>query len=243
MIRHVGSVIKNKFVYEGEDVSLTTVLSMVTNLIAMKLTYILVLLILLPSCEEDSDPGLTGNYFPLNNGREWTYERWLANGPDEMIWDTVTLQVQGSSIIDGQSYSQIIDPEGRVETKVVRVEGSRYFGRHHELYGSFSHEYVFLDTDKAVGESWSYIKDGGSSKTEYVIAAINSSQVVAGIKYNDVIEVKVNYYQQTPAGNYELWLTALHYYAKDVGEIFHHYPYPVSRLYGDINAYLINDRR
>ena len=79
--------------------------------------------------------------------------------------------------------------------------------------------------------------------TEYVISAINPSKISSGVLYKNVIEVQVNYYQQTTSGDYELWGTVYHHYAKGVGEIYNYYPYPASLKYANISAHLINDQK
>jgi hypothetical protein len=194
------------------------------------------------SCEEHIQPNLP--YFPLDSSNEWRYQRWIssgAKGTPAWLMDTSTLIVQNEITIDGKVYREIVDENGFVD-KIVRIQGSKYFARNHELYRSdFSHEYVFLDTDKAVGESWSYIKDD-NSKTEYVIQARNATRTIGGIEYKNIIEVRVNYFNPTPSGEFEHWVTALHYYAKGVGEIYHYYPYPISLRYGDVSGYIIDSK-
>jgi hypothetical protein len=114
------------------------------------------------------------------------------------------------------------------------------------LYSSdFSHEYVFLDTDKAVGESWHYIKtDAGYSKAEYIILEKGATANVLGVVYNDVIKVQVNYYQPVAGtDDHELWLSSVHYYAKGVGEIYSFYPYPASFTYSDLSSFIMNNKK
>jgi hypothetical protein len=205
-----------------------------------KIGLILPLILTLSSCEEPTEPG--PGYFPLKENHQWTYQRWIGSGTNstENIWDTLTLRVQGNVIMEGKSYAQLVDKNGNVD-KLLRTDGSKYYGRNHELYrDGFSHEYVFLDVSKQPGESWSYDKDDGHSKTEYVIRSKNATHVIDGATYKEVIEVQVNYYQPTPDGD-ELWVTALHYYARGAGEIYSYYPYPVSLVHGDISAFLVQE--
>jgi hypothetical protein len=196
------------------------------------------------SCENTAiEPDQTGDYFPLQDAHEWRYERWLSNSPDEtdkLLFDTLSLRIEGTVEMEGKSYKKIVNADGQID-KIVRSEGSQYFGRNHELYSGFSTEYIFLDTDKGAGESWSYIKDGGQSKTEYVIIAKDTQRIINGRVYKNVIEVQVNYYLQQ-SGTFEHWVTASHYYAKGVGEIYQYYPYPVSGVYGNLRALIINHK-
>jgi hypothetical protein len=196
------------------------------------------------SCEEhNAEPDQS--YFPLDPQHEWRYQRWIANGldnPPGQLFDTLVLTVQNDVTVEGKVYKEVVDEIG-ILNKIVRREGSKYFARNHELYQSdFSHEYVFLDTDKAVGESWSYIKDEGQSKTEYVIHAKNATHTIQGVEYKHVIEVEVNYYYLAPGGDFEQWGTVVHYYAAGVGEIFHHYPYP-TLMYGDVSSFIMPGKK
>jgi hypothetical protein len=188
-------------------------------------------------CDTNEVSPSEGDYFPLG-GREWSYQRWLSGvDNDSTVWDTLRLRVEGTVDIEGKSYVRMGDPAG-FGGKFVRVEGSKYYGRNHELYGNdFSAEYVFLDTEKSVGESWEYIKDSGARKTEYVIKAVNASHTLLGVTYKNVIEVNVNYYYKDN-GVFQLSYTVVHYYAKGVGEIYHYYPYP-SLVYGDLSGLLM----
>jgi hypothetical protein len=154
-----------------------------------------------------------------------------------MIHDTLVFRVHGDTVVEGKSYRKIIDQNGIVD-KIVRVEGTKYYGRSHELYSGFSDEYMFLDSGKPPHSSWTYLKAGGG-KTQYVIRARSTKHNISGIQYEGVIEVEVNYYSESSPGLYTYWLTSLHYYAEGLGEIYNHYPYPVSGFYADSNSILI----
>jgi hypothetical protein len=198
------------------------------------------------SCEEHNAPSPENHsYFPLDEHRKWQYQRWIANGLDDSpghLFDTLNLTIGNDVTVDGKLYKEIAHVNGAVD-KIVRIEGSKYFARKHELYqADFSHEYVFLDTEKAVGEAWSYIKDQGYSKTEYVIQAKDATHTILGVNYENVIEVRVNYYHQAQSGEFERWATVIHYYAEGVGEIYHFYPYP-TLVYGDLSAFIMNDKK
>lgn len=196
------------------------------------------------SCGED-ELITHDDYFPLQQNYEWNYKRWISfyenEEIDSMVMDTLILTVNGKVTVDGKVYREVWDSDGN--TKLVRREGSMYFGRNHELYTSdFSHEYMFLDTNKPVGGSWSYIKDSGYSKTEYIVLSKNVTEEILNKSYEDVITLKVNYYYEVTAGSgeYELWLSAIHSYAKGVGEVYSSLPTPISNRYGDVTAFIID---
>jgi hypothetical protein len=207
---------------------------------------LLLSIMVLNGCQtEDANPQYPDSYFPLENNREWKYQRWMSHdayNPLDMIWDTLKIHVQGDVVVDGKTYKEIFDNKG-FPNKLIRAEGSKYYGRNHEWYGNdFSHEYIFLDTDKAVGESWSYLKDDGLSKTEYIVLAKSTTVNILGVEYKNVIELQVNYYQLSADSQfkeYVLWVTAFHKYAAGVGEIYSFYPAPASEMYGDLSSFLI----
>ena len=192
------------------------------------------------SCYEDTIHQTKEDYFPIENNLEWAYQRWLTSaGDDASSWilDTLRLRVNGDTLVGGKLYKKITNTYGATD-KIVRVEASRYYGRNHEVYSGYSDEYMFLDTDKPEGSAWEYFKNEGT-KTEYVIRAKGRTHNISGIVYEHVIEVEVNYYSQESPGVYRYRFTSLHYYAKGTGEIFNHYPYPVSGYYANSRAFLI----
>ena len=200
------------------------------------------LLLLLTSCF-DKDPEIApADYFPLPDNRTWTYQRLIGDGNDDSsdkVFDTLHLYVAGDTLVEGRSYKQIMNRNGNTD-KVVRKEGTQYFGRDHELYGGYTHEYMFLDLGKKAGDSWFYIKYGGSYKTEYVIKATDATHTIHGKVYTGVIEVEVNYYYATAPDQFEYRFSATHYYANGVGEIYNFYPHQSSFHFGDLSTLLIS---
>jgi hypothetical protein len=221
---------------------MTTSTSRICGILAM------LVIVGLLACEEPTEATKhlesDQSWFPLDPQKEWRYDRWIAfveDNPPGQFLGMMTLSVQNEVTVDGKVYREIKTEDGTID-KIVRVEGTQYFARNHELYLSdFSHEYVFLDTDKAVGESWHYIKDEGNSKTEYVIQAKDATHIIQGKEYTDVIEVKVNYYNLSLEGEFEKWASVIHFYARGVGEIYHYYPYP-TLMYGDVSSFLLDDK-
>ncbi len=194
---------------------------------------------LLVSCEHQSIlPEKPKDYFPLSDNFQLSYlKENIFEGENETVWssDTVTFTVLGDTLVEGLVYKKMNNNAFRMLDKIVRNEGSRYFGRNHELYGGFSHEYMFLDINAPVDSSWVYIKDNGNTKTEYVVKAVNATHTVNGIEYKDVIKLDVNYYNNYTDGiNFELWLSSKHYYANGIGEIYAYYPPNLSGMYNNV---------
>ncbi len=197
---------------------------------------------LLACTEHDISPETSKEYFLLDDHTQLDYlMEYISTGDNETIWysDTVTLTVLGDTLVEGISYKKIVNEYGFLE-KIVRNESTQYFGRNHELYGGFSNEYMFLDTKVRVDSSWDYIKDGGNTKTEYVVKKAGANLTVNGVEYKDVIELDVNYYNNYTDGiNLELWLSAKHYYAKGIGEIYAYYPPTLSGMYNNVRISLL----
>lgn len=181
------------------------------------------------------------DYFPLSENSRADYMKEYLSNADQTVWgsDTVMLTVSGDTLIDGLTYKKIRNEYGILE-KVVRCEGSKYFGRNHELYDWFSKEYLFLDTSVPANGTWEHIKNDGQNKTEYVVKEVNATHVVNGVEYKDVIKVEVNYYDKyTDGGNFEFRYSTKHYYANGVGEIYAYYPSPASGTYCNLNISIL----
>ena len=193
----------------------------------------------LSSCEESAtNPKMPAeeDYFPLSSSTKWEYILdHYSKGTDEFIkTDTIEIRVSGDSVLMDKTYKKISGAES--ETKLVRKEGSEYFGIHHDLYGAGTQEYKFLDEELPSGSSWEFLKNP-DSKTEYVIVAKDISKTIKGVEYKSVIEVAVNYYYKQE----DMWVKHLniqHCYAKGIGEVYAFYPYPTSSL-SDVHVSLL----
>jgi hypothetical protein len=189
---------------------------------------------LLAQCDE-SDYYKSADYLPLRDGTEWNYLRaYFSTGDSSFVWaDTITYVVKGDTMLNDLRYVKVVDGYNNL-VKVMRKEGSKYYGMNHELYGGFSTEYLFLDDQAAENTSWMHHKPSNGD-TEYKVIAVNATRTYNGITYKHVMEIEVNYYLSDGS----LWLSSNHYYARGIGEIYAFYPYPSSLIYGDLNVSLL----
>ena len=190
------------------------------------------------SCHDhDIRPIVQNDYFPLDENTSVVYQQeFLSTGDETKTWwtDTTTLVVSGDTLIEGVVYKRIANQYGSL-TKVVRQDGSKYYGRRHEAYGSFSKEYLFLDSSMPANSSWEHVKEDMGTKTEYIVKAVKAKEIVNGIEYSDVIKLEVNYYNNYVDGVSWTHLgTASHIYANGVGEIYAYYPSTVSNVFADL---------
>jgi hypothetical protein len=197
------------------------------------------LVISLFSCDSDDPAATADSFFPLAENSRWVYEYqyfFTMEGERKPPYHTkiTTIRVQGDTTLEGKTYKKFVDDAGTL-IKIVRQEGSRYFGRNHELYTGFSHEYMFLDTAVPPNGTWSYIKDDGASKTEYKVKALHARYNFNGNLFLNVVEVEVTYHITNDGVTLEPWLSTKHYYAKGIGEIYAYYPPPLSGVYSDLD--------
>jgi hypothetical protein len=188
-----------------------------------------------PVVEEEDDADV---FFPLKEDKEWTYVYAYYSG-DSTFQDatTITLRVEGDSVVENLTYKRLVDQNDRL-VKIIRKEDSKYYGRNHELYGGFRHEFMFLDMDKNPGETWSYLKDEGSTKTEYIVKALHDEYLLGETSFNNVLEIQANYYNLIEE-NYVLKLSTKHLYAKGLGEIYAYYPNPGADFHEHLNISII----
>jgi len=195
--------------------------------------FFILLVGLLAACHE---PNVTNrDYFPLNENTGWEYfYQYFATDDNGTLLsaDTIKLTIQGDTLLDGITYKKVMDDQGGIK-KALRKEGSKYYGRNHEVYLGFTNEYLFLDEDATVNATWTHDK-GNGNRTVYTVEAVNSSRMYHGVTYTNVMELKVEYY----SGD-DLHYTIPHYYARGVGEIYAFYPYPSSFTYTDLGISLL----
>jgi hypothetical protein len=208
---------------------------------AISLTLITVFGILLIQCDETEriEPETGTGYFPMAENTEWKYLRELFTAGDHttvMSSDTTRNFIKGDTTIEGLTYKMVVNEYGILE-KVIRKKNGKYYGRHHELYGTFTKEYLFLDDNAEVNAVWRHYKNDNTTLTEYKVTALNSTRTFNDIAYDSVMELEVNYYYKDN-DEYLLNYSTLHYYAKGIGEIYANYPYP-SMAFGDLDISLL----
>jgi hypothetical protein len=218
-----------------------------TTLLHFKPSFPSLALILIISCSEnDADKSeipadSRGNFFPLHENKEWQYEkRFFSIDEDSTLLNTqvFTETVDGDTVLDQMSYKVIVNENGSL-VKIVRQEGTKFFGRNHELYGGFSHEYQFLDNAALDGETWSYLKDDGNTRTEYVVKQIHPKLTIGTSTFSKVLEVEANYYDKNADDTFALRYSTKHFYADGIGEVYAYYPYPASNSVGDLHVILV----
>jgi hypothetical protein len=185
---------------------------------------------------EKVELNLGEDYLPLIENSKWEYlnEYFSTANASFLGSSTIEHYIKGDTTIDGMHYKKVVDENGNL-VKILRKDGSKYYGRNHELYGGFSKEYLFLDEAASLNSAWEHIKIG--YKTEYKIIGLNATHTIHGVDYNDVMELQVNYYYQE-GEEFKLNYSTLHYYAKGIGEIYTYYPYP-SFMYSDMKISLL----
>lgn len=202
----------------------------------------------LSACERNephpSSQDTVEDYFPLaeNSGWEYIAESYNLDKGELIGSDTILLRVMGDSTISGKTYKVLRGQNTKgstgfyPQTKLVRKEGSAYFGIHQDLYSEATEEYKFLDEDLPENSSWEFLKSD-TQKTEYMIVAKNSSKTIKDIQYHHLIEVAVNYYVKQE----NEWVKSFsiqHVYAKGTGEIYAYYPYP-SLTFSDLHLSML----
>ena len=197
---------------------------------------IMIFVLVLSSCNEDETQSTKGDYFPLAN-LKWSFQRDIGNAGEFYDFGTITLRNTGTVRADGKIYAQVTSGDDEYVRFEARREGAKYFERN--ALNKNDIEYKFLDTEKGVGESWSYIVFD-YQKIEYTVQSKNSSQKVNGKNYRNVITMKVDYYNPGDTGEFELWLSAEHVYAEGIGEVYSFVPYPASQVYGDVKSIRID---
>lgn len=203
------------------------------------------------SCEEreglDVIP-ISGDYFPVEVGAQWEYkEQYKCYYPDTAsvcTWpEPQLIQVEKDTIVDGLSYKKMSDYGGNY--KLIRRAGTKYYYRELSFYYGpiessgtdtqygylpmLSEEMLFLDTHKAVGQSWTQTFKsswGNNHKVRHVIKAIEPEIVIGGHLYKDVMEVEEVISYTDEEGEIIVTHGNRHVYARGVGEVYTFYPYP-----------------
>jgi hypothetical protein len=197
------------------------------------------------SCENhDTDDRIArrGDYLALQKGvvKYYLREQYALGEPEPYVSDTIKIVFKGDTLIEGHAHGKLefysmheVDINTRIEMhdlyRIIRVEGSKYF---YLPYSSNPTEYMFLDTQRPVGESWTYSYGYDDEfKTTYTIEAVNATRTVNGIEYHNIIIVaEKGWYKNYDGVSYDHTFSGLRYFARGVGEIYNSsefYSYPV----------------
>ena len=176
---------------------------------------IIMILLIAAACNKDEAeplPEPPENYQPITQGSFWTYSGY--NG--------------------GQSYN--VEVTGQTDT----IDGNLYFGLNHTLLGEVwfrkengtyvnlyeingeKYEFPYLQDNKDTGVSWEFEATIGGIKTlqVYTIRERDTSKVVFGQLFKNVIVVEMSTYLDLGVGYDSAYFTSKNWYANDIGLIF-----------------------
>jgi hypothetical protein len=216
----------------------------VTQFVISVFTFLMVLGSL-SSCENhDTDDRIArkGDYLALERDvvKYYLREQYALGETEPYVSDTIKIVFKGDTLIEGRAHGRLefysmheVEINKWIEMhdlyRIIRVEGSKYF---YLPYSSDPTEYMFLDTERPVGESWTYSHGYDHEfKTTYTIEAVNATRTVNGIEYHNIIIVsEKGLFKNYDGVNYDHTFSGLRYFAKGVGEIYNSsefYSYPV----------------
>lgn len=193
----------------------------------------------------DDDDTASDEYFPIDNGHRWSYQRWIfGQKPEDFsgwLYDTVRYEVARDTILEGLPY-KIITMNGEID-KVIRRAGTSYYMRWYYRYNrQFFEEIRFLDTSKRPGVRWEHIPPGDEySKTVFVVKAWNTTRKVKDKTYRNVIVIEEQVWRKNSIGDYTHRDSSLHFYARDVGEVFLFLPYVRDTYINNANYVLMGN--
>lgn len=188
-------------------------------------------LVLVSGCDDEHLTSLPakGDYFPASPPprqflREQFYNPDLA---DRYFNDTIRVVAGRDTVFDGMRihrldfYSMWDSGSGVIEVhdfyRFFRKEGSRYLS---PSFDPRMEDHIFLDSEKPVGSSWSYLSFYGDSKQTYTVKAVNATRTFNGKLYRDVIEMEMQTSAWNTNGEEYLVQVSNRYFAKDIGEIY-----------------------
>jgi hypothetical protein len=174
------------------------------------------------SCDNDvlfPTMPVAGDYFPLENGREWKYIRTHRYDCDcfdsgNVLTDTLDMFVDPGFDYLGNPYKIISEK---------RYLYSRYIGKKDNQYieiPAYQFPYIFLVDNKPVNYTWR-CEEEGYALFEFRVRQVNATMRVAETDYQNVIEiVEVISYADQETGRLTTSSKTHHYYAKGIGEIY-----------------------
>lgn len=194
------------------------------------LLLVIFLIAALGACDTSPNVAVPGDYYPSKNTTNGYFLREQYNPTTKEVFFTDTVQIAYNKDVnykdrvytelDSYSKFQVSDNQTTINQdvyKLVRKSGCQYF----TPYSSDSSEYVFLDTGKDAGASWTYYSGfENESKAVYTIKEVNGTRTVNGVTYKNVVEVLVEMFFKTDTAPYTLSSSSTNYYAKDIGPIY-----------------------
>jgi len=198
--------------------------------------------IMVASCSQDNAPSLPvpGDYYPATTiARNYLRESIDPATKEIFMTDTIQIVYDTDVAYKDKTYAKLdflskwlnadnVPVINRDVYALFREEAGQYFAP----YSSDSSEYIFLDTQKGVGSSWTiYQGFENESKTVYTVKAVNATRVVNGVAYKNVIEILQEVYSSFNKGPYALGFSETSYYSKDIGRIYRRsdsYSYPTT---------------
>lgn len=181
---------------------------------------------------------VNNDYFPLTAGSFWTYE---TDNP--LITDSLYIFNSSSATINGNSYRYFAFGAGPVgsssdDSIAYRKAGNDYFEYHiTDLYATFTFETPveadinFLKENAPAGTTWetpefSGMIDPGTGTTvpakvkySYTITNANTSIIINGVTFNNVIHVSWKSKENINNAGYVDAISYNSYYAKGIGLI------------------------
>lgn len=205
--------------------------------------------VLLLSCENNEFPAtkaVLGDYFPLGPEHRWEYvtvHRYGNTGFNAGVVLTDTMKLRAERLNWEGNYFQMREDNDGIYygwSKWYRKDSCRTFE-----FPAYAREFMFLDADLDLHQSWEARPYGDYNKTEFRVVEVNATKIVNGIRYNHVIEVLESSYWKGPEGEDPFTLSSetRHYYAKDVGEIYSYETYGVGGEEGSIEVTLLRHSR
>jgi hypothetical protein len=173
----------------------------------------------------DNEPAAPpADYFPTRANAAWHYANTTLDGFGSEVWgtDTTTFRIGQDTLVDGKKYVLLADAGGRYKWG-IRKEKGNYYLLPFEEFNRYT-ERVFLKDGLPAGSRWEEFSPDGFYKYVYTITARLPEKTIRGNVYRDVIEVEEERFFKGYGDEYNSPGKIQHCYAKNVGEVYAHYP-------------------
>ncbi len=190
-----------------------------------QLTFILTVVAAALGCNDDAKIDHTlpvhGEYMPLIGTKQSFLREELTSPQSIEPWFFDTIQVASGTDLNlaGKNWQTLQYFDGlefNDNYKIFRRNGSQYLRPPLTLNGE---DVVFLDLEKAVGETWQYWSGSSNdAKIIFIVKSIDNVRTVNGLPYENTIEMQMDVFAHGSTGWY-LVSSENTIFAKDVGEI------------------------